>query len=116
MYLCESKRENHMAAFAYFKNFFDRVTADLDFRYVSNPRLRKPNYKEFYKEGRFISFYEKINGSEDVIKRAHKLRNANPLSHSSSELLDKDNTSMELKKNIEELHNLIYSYIEEQEI
>ena len=116
MYLCENKRENHMAAFAYFKNFFDRVTADLDFHYGNNPRLRKPNYKEFYKEGRFVAFYKKISGSEDIIKRAHKLRNANPLSHSSSELLDKDNTSMELKKNIEELHKLIYSYIEEQEI
>lgn len=26
MYLCETKRENYMAAFAYYKNYFDRVT------------------------------------------------------------------------------------------
>ena len=112
MFLCEMKRENYMAAFAYFKNFFDRVTADLDFVYNCDPQKKKPNYKAFYREGAFISFYSGIDNSDEIIKTAHKLRNANPLSHSSSELLDNENTTDDLKQSIRALHDLIYRYIE----
>lgn len=112
MHLCEIKRENYMAAFAYFKNFFDRVTADLDFTYNRNPRIKKPNYKGFYKENTFISFYSEINDSEAIIKTAHKLRNANPLSHSSSELIDSENTTDDLKQSIKNLIKLIFRYVE----
>lgn len=112
MYLCEIKRENYMAAFAYFKNFFDRVTADLDFAYKSDSHMRKPNYKGFYKENAFISFYSEIDNSESIIKTAHKLRNANPLSHSSSELIDFESTTADLKQSIEKLNELIFKYIE----
>ena len=111
MYLCEMKRNNYMAAFAYYKNFFDRVTADLDFAYNPNLRGKKPNYKGFYKENAFLSFYSEINNSEAIIKKAHKLRNANPLSHSSSELLDKENTTYDLKQNIKGLSSLIFTYV-----
>ena len=113
MYLCEIKRENYMAAFAYFKNFFDRVTADLDFTYNRDPRAKKPNYKGFYKENTFISFYSVIEGSEAIIKTAHKLRNANPLSHSSSELIDSESTTDDLKQNINNLTKLIFRYVEQ---
>lgn len=112
MFLCEVKRENYMVAFAYFKNFFDRVTADLDFVYNCDPQKKKPNYKAFYREGAFISFYSGIDNSDEIIKTAHKLRNANPLSHSSSELLDNENTTDDLKQSIRALHDLIYRYIE----
>lgn len=114
MYLCETKRENYMAAFAYYKNFFDRVTADLDFVFNRNPRLRKPNYKGFYHEGAFKTFYSNVDNSDDVISKAHKLRNSNPLSHSSSELLDNDNTSDELGDSVKALSRLIYGYIDKQ--
>ena len=113
MYLCEMKRENYMAAFAYFKNYFDRVTADLAFFFNRDPKHKKPNYKGFYKEGAFTSFYSGIDDSLAVISKAHKLRNANPLSHSSSELLDSDDTSEELVKCIKELSTLIYKYVDE---
>lgn len=113
MYLCEIKRENYMAAFAYFKNFFDRVTADLDFTYNRDPRAKEPNYKGFYKENTFISFYSVIEGSEAIIKTAHKLRNANPLSHSSSELIDSESTTDDLKQNINNLTKLIFRYVEQ---
>ena len=112
MYLCEIKRKNYMAAFAYFKNFFDRVTADLDFKYNRDPREKKPNYKAFYKESALIKFYSGINNSEPIIKKAHKLRNANPLSHSSSELVDSDSTTDDLKESIKDLSDLIYKYVE----
>lgn len=115
MYLCETKRENHMAAFAYYKNYFDRVTADLDFVFNRNPRLRKPNYKGFYHEGAFKTFYLNMDNSDNVISKAHKLRNSNPLSHSSSELLDNDNTSNELGDSVKALSKLIYGYIDKQE-
>lgn len=111
MYLCEMKRENYMAAFAYFKNFFDRVTADLDFSFYRDPHSKKPNYKAFYKESAFIKFYKEIENSEKIINKAHKLRNANPLSHSSSELLDNDNTTEDLKQSIKDLASLIYTFV-----
>ena len=112
--LCEMKRENYMAAFAYYKNYFDRVTADLAFVFVRDPRLKKPNYKGFYKESAFTSFYSEIDDSETVITKAHSLRNSNPLSHSSSELLDNNNTSNELSNSIKDLSKLIYGYIDKQ--
>lgn len=112
MYLCEMKRENFMAAFAYFKNYFDRVTADLAYILKPEPRLRKPNYEGFYKDKSFISFYAGVENSEGIITKAHKLRNANPLSHSSSELLDDNNTSAELQDSIKALSKLIYDYVD----
>ena len=112
MYLCEMKRANHMAAFAYYKNFFDRVTADLDFAAGNDPNLRKPNYKKFYKESALITFYAGVDDSELVIKHAHKLRNDNPLSHASSQLLDRNDTSEDLRKSIKDLSKLIYGYID----
>lgn len=111
MYLCETKRENYMAAFAYFKNFFDRVTADLDFFYNRNLREKKPNYRAFYKEGAFVLFYSNVDNSKSIIEDAHRLRNSNPLSHSSSELIDNENTTDDLKLSIINLSSLIYEYI-----
>lgn len=112
MYLCEMKRANYMAAFAYYKNYFDRVTADLDFAAGNDPRLKKPNYNMFYREGTLIRFYYSIDDSKTVIEKAHKLRNANPLSHASSELLDSNNTSKDLCESIKALSALIYGYID----
>ena len=112
MYLCEMKRANYMAAFAYYKNYFDRVTADLDFAAGNDPRLKKPNYNMFYREGTLMRFYSGIDDSKMVIEKAHKLRNANPLSHASSELLDSNNTSKDLCESIKALSALIYGYID----
>ncbi len=112
MYLCEMKRANYMAAFAYYKNYFDRVTADLDFAAGNDPHLKKPNYNMFYREGTHIRFYSGIDDSKTVIEKAHKLRNANPLSHASSELLDSNDTSKDLCESIEALSALIYRYID----
>lgn len=110
MYLCEMKRANYMAAFAYYKNYFDRVTADLDFATNSDNGLKKPNYNMFYREGVLKKFYASINGSKIVIENAHKLRNANPLSHASSELLDSNDTSEDLCKSIKDMSNLLLQF------
>ena len=82
------------------------------FVFKPEPRLKKPNYKGFYDERKFISFYADVQNSEAVITKAHKLRNANPLSHSSSELLDDNNTSEELQNSIKALSKLVYDYID----
>ena len=111
MHLCEMKRTNYMAAFAYYKNFFDRVTADLDFAADNDLSLRRPNYNKFYRQGALISFYAGVCDSESVIKHAHELRNANPLSHASSQLLDRNDTSEDLQKSIKALSELIYGYM-----
>lgn len=112
MYLCEMKRANYMAAFAYYKNYFDRVTADLDFEAGNDSKLKRLNYNMFYKEGMLIRFYADIDNSKTVIENAHKLRNANPLSHASSQLLDSNDTSEDLCKSIKALSRLIYGYID----
>lgn len=59
--------------------------------------MLKTNYKGFYKEQAFKTFFKGIDDSEDVIKRIHDLRNANPMSHASAGLIDKATTSQELK-------------------
>ena len=84
---------------------------DLDFAFNPDPRHKKPNYKGFYEENTFKSFYKESPNSEHIIKKAHKLRNANPISHSSSGLIDKDNTSAELNRCIDDLSYLIFDYI-----
>lgn len=98
-----------MSAFAYYKNFFDRVTADIDF--AVNHSSKRPYYNNFYKEKPLIQFYRNITNSEDIINRAHTLRNSNPLSHSSSELLDNNDSANALNECIESLSQLILSCV-----
>lgn len=66
----------------------------------------------FYKEGTLIRFYSGVDDSKTVIEKAHKLRNANPLSHASSGLLDSNDTSEDLCQSIKALSKLIYGYID----
>ena len=80
------------------------------FKTGKNPRRKKPNYNGYYQEKDLLSLYIGISNSESVIKQAHKLRNANPLSHSSSELVDKDNTSKDLMDTQKDLDSLIEKY------
>ena len=110
MYWVEQKRHNTLAEYAFYKNYFDRFTADLAFYYNYEPTCKKPNYKDFYKEKTFKTFYKEIVGAEEIIKRAHELRNANPMSHSSAGLIDKSTTSNDIKKCIEDLNSLIDNY------
>ena len=105
--LHQSNKGNVMSAFAYYKNFFDRVTADIDF--VVNHSSKRPNYNKFYTENSLVQFYKNVPNGETIIKRAHRLRNSNPLSHSSSELLDNNDSSNDLKTCIAELSKLLLS-------
>lgn len=110
MSLCEKNRANYLGAYAYYKNFFDRISADMAFKAGEDPRCKKPNYKGYYQEGDFKRLYQGIPDSESVIKQAHKLRNANPLSHSSAGLIDSDSSSEDLKDTQIKLDKLIHLY------
>lgn len=110
MYLCEMQKRNYMAAYAYYKNYFDRVTADIEFKNCTNSSLKKPNYKGFYKEGPIKKVYSGITDSDSIIEKAHSIRNSNPLSHSSSDMLEKY-TSAQIQKTIEDLSQLIFTKI-----
>lgn len=110
MSLCESNRNNYLGAYAYYKNFFDRISADLAFLRGID-KGKKPNYNKYYQEVKLKRMYDGIINAEAIIKKAHKLRNENPLSHASAELIDGNNSSSDLKQTEHELDNLINQYI-----
>lgn len=111
LYVVESDRENTLGAYAYFKNFFDRASADLAFKSkIAMTGKGKPNYRGYYKEGVFCELYEGIPDAKAIINKAHKIRNANPLAHSSADLLDSNSSSRDIKNCIEKLYGLINSY------
>lgn len=112
MYWVEKDRHNSLAEYAFYKNYFDRFTADLAFFYKYDPKCKKPNYRGFYSEKSFNNFYKDIPDSKNIINEAHSLRNANPLSHSSAGLIDKSTTSQDLKECVANLNSLIDSYLE----
>ena len=118
MYQAECRKKNNLTAYAFYKNYFDRVTADLDFVVRTNEgeRVKKPDYNRFYKEGEFKKFYSVIPSAEETIKKAHKLRNENPISHSSAGLIDQNSTADDLSNTIEELETLIRRFCSEKKI
>jgi AbiA family abortive infection protein len=111
LYLTETDRRNVLSAFAYYKNFFDRVSADLAFMSKYDNNGKKPNYKRFYKETELKKLYSSIPDSENIIVNAHKLRNENPLSHASAGLIDNESTSSDLESCISMLGNLLDGYM-----
>lgn len=110
MSLCEENRSNHLGSYAYYKNFFDRISADMAFKSGKDGGCKRPNYKGYYKEKSFYSLYQGITDSEAIIKKAHDLRNANPLSHSSAGLIDDNSSSESLKEIHKKLDYLINEY------
>lgn len=117
MYFMEKRRHNNLAQYAFYRNYFDRLTADLAF-YVQKDKSDdvKPNYERYYRENDQKKFFAIIPNSDKILKRAHKMRNANPLSHASAELIDKNSTSNDIDSNIVELEEMIDKYIIEKHI
>ena len=62
-----------MQAYAFYKNYFDRMTAHLAFLTKFDPSDRKPNYKRFYKDKELKKVYAKIPQSNAIIENAHDL-------------------------------------------
>lgn len=113
MYMVEYKKNNHLSAFAYYKNFFDRISAHLGKTVNNDSRKGKPNYKAYYKEGVLKGLYSNIANSNSTIEEAHRIRNSNPLSHSSAELIDSDKSHIDIMNSIYNLEFLLASKIEE---
>ena len=110
MSLCEKNRANYLGTYAYYKNFFDRISADMAFKAGVDPKYKKVNYNGYYKEGAFKRLYAGITDCDAIIEKAHELRNANPLSHSSAGLIEKDSTSKDLMNIQIDLDSLIDQY------
>lgn len=110
MHLVESNRYNILVEFAFYKNYFDRMTANIDYFFKINNE-KKPNYNKFYRESELKKFYANIFSAEESIKNAQNLRNQNPLNHASAELLNKSSTTKDLKKSIKNLSCIIDTYI-----
>ena len=98
MYISEYEKGNYMVSFVFYKNYFDRITACLEHYFAeNNKKFKKPNYKGLYKVNALKGLYSNIDGSGDTIEKAHNMRNEDPVSHSSSELLDNKISSSEIK-------------------
>lgn len=110
MYWTEKRKNNTLAEYAYFKNFFDRITADMAFRYKYDLQCKAPNYKLFYKEKEHIKLYACVANSKVILEKAHKLRNENPLSHASAGLIESTSSTQQLKECIKDLWQLIDQY------
>lgn len=111
MFLVEQSKHNNLAKFAFYKNFFDRFTADLDFLINNDKNIKKPNYNNFYKKPVHCKFYASIPEADKTIEISHKLRNENPLSHSSAGLIDKDSTSNDIDDAIKRMRKLIDRFL-----
>ena len=105
--LCEKKRSNHLGSYAYYKTFFDRISADMAYLTGGKAKKNKPSYQSYYHIKDFQELYSGIVNANAIIKQAHDLRNANPLSHSSAGLIDDDSTSQNLENAKRNLDSLI---------
>ena len=72
---------------------------------------KRLNYNKYYKEETLKKMYDGIPDFESIIHNAHNLRNKNPLSHASAELIDRNTSSSDLKKAECDLDFLINQYI-----
>lgn len=112
MHLCEQKRNNHMSSFAYFKTYFDRITADLAFVFSRQGRDRKPAYERYYKKNHIKAFYLGIENSDAIITKAHDIRDSNPLCHASAESLSTNDSAITMNQNRKDLIKLIAAYLD----
>lgn len=108
--VCENNKSNYLGAFAFYKSFFDRISANMAFISGIDSEYKKVNYKGYYSEGSLKKLYHEVEHYEEIIGKAHKLRNQNPLNHSSAGLIDKDSTSKDLKDVHDELEALIFEF------
>ena len=73
-------------------------------------KKNSPSYQSYYREKDFMNLYSGIVNADAIIKQAHELRNANPLSNSSAGLIDNDSTSQNLENAKRNLESLIDQY------
>lgn len=114
LFFVSISKKNYIAAYSYYKNYFDRVTADIAYKAGYMKKKNRPSYNSFYREDNLIGFYsQKIDAGRvaRIVEKAQKLRRENPLSHASAEMIDDNSSSKEIALTIEELELLIHDYI-----
>ena len=94
-----------MEAYAYFKTYFDRMTA-LIAAYKNKEKL---NVNKYFKTKQLEKFYKTIidENVEKTLEKAGKLRNKNPLVHSSMEMLDWADWTETINKMINDLKKIL---------
>ena len=104
-YLFELDDNNFFDAFAYYKTYFDRITA-LIYAYKTKTKL---DVNKFYKVNDINNVYKDLPkiDSHKIIKKAGDLRNGNPLVHASSKLLETLYFEKDIDECIKKLQELI---------
>lgn len=111
------KMGRYLESYAYLKVFFDRFIAHIMncTGIDTSGNKNKPNINAYYKEAAIIKGLKSLGvesvhqeSSEDIIKKAHLLRNQNPINHSSSTILNSSHiSSFELLESKESLIKII---------
>lgn len=96
-----------ISSYAYYKSYFDRATAIIAYKLGCEGNDKKPNHRKYHREGANLAFYSEVSNSESIIKKAHRLRNENPLAHSSAGLVESKDTAKDIENTILELESLL---------
>ncbi len=110
-YYVEISKKQYMEAYAYFKTYFDRMTA-LIAAYKNNKKL---NVNKYFKTKQLEKFYKTIIGKNvgKTLEKAGKLRNKNPLVHSSMEMVDWSDWTEIINKMINDLNKILQETLTE---
>lgn len=118
LYLKAKSDNDALVSHAYFKTFFDRITAELAFSFNidSKEDNKNPLYGKYYKKDNLIKIYKDFERGKKIIKEADKIRNASPIIHSSSELTKGSRTTEEIIGSITDLKFLINEFIKKHNL
>lgn len=113
MYIYELKNSNYLNAYAYYKNYFDVMTAHLAHRLNTKGKF---SIESYYKEKDLKKFYIAALPKEekfinDTLSKTANYRNGNPVCHGSCQMLDSVNQTDLLLKNISDLNIILDKYI-----
>lgn len=112
LYHYEISKGNYLSGHSYFKSFFDRITAEIQFYYgVEDSDAKKPNYKKYHQIGILERVYKEKSGSKEILQTAHKIRNSNPINHGSADLIKGQYDQEQILKSIDQLSGLLDSLL-----
>ncbi|WP_312499083.1 AbiA family abortive infection protein [Enterococcus sp.] len=114
MFIYNRQQGNLMIAHSFLKSYFDRYVAIVALILgESGKRNGKPDYKKYYKDAEHKKLLNICDLSENVatIDALSKLRNTNPVNHSSAEMLNQEQIYMaDYQQNISDVIQLMKEY------
>ncbi len=114
MFIYNRQQGNLMIAHSFLKSYFDRYVAIVALILgESGKRNGKPDYKKYYKDAEHKKLLNICDLSENVatIDALSKLRNTNPVNHSSAEMLNQEQIYMaDYQQNISDVIQLMEEY------